>query len=58
MTLLYITDDALLAFRKQAEEDMPIYKSSLVTKTEVINKLAELKDKADQLYQKRQGESD
>jgi hypothetical protein len=57
-TLLYITDDAILAFKKQAEEDFPLYKISLERKMDVLSTLGELKGKVDQLLQKRQGELD
>jgi hypothetical protein len=57
-SLLYIADDVILAFSKQAAEDTPFYKASLEKKTEVMNTLAELVDKADQLLQKRQGKLD
>jgi hypothetical protein len=58
MKSLYIADDALLEFTKQAAEDMPIYKVAFEKKTELMNTLAELTDKANQLLQKRQGELD
>jgi len=57
-SLLYIADDALLAFTKQAAIDMPVYEVSYVAKTNVLNSLKELTDKANQLYQKREGELD
>jgi hypothetical protein len=57
-SLLYIADDAILAFTKQAAEDIPIYKASFEMKSEVMKILTELKDKADQLLQKRKGELD
>jgi hypothetical protein len=56
--LLYIADDPLLAFTKQVAEDIPIYKAAFEKKSELMNVVAELKDKADQLLQKRQGELD
>jgi hypothetical protein len=48
----------VLAFTKQAEEDMPLYEDAFVKKTEVLKTLKELKEKADQLLQKRKGEFD
>jgi len=57
-SLLFIADDAVLAFTKQAAEDIPVYKAASDKKTEVMKTLNELKDKADQLLQKRQGEFD
>nr|AGM32515.1 hypothetical protein [Coptotermes formosanus] len=47
-------DDAILAFKKQAEEDFPLYKISLERKMDVLSTLGELKGKVDQLLQKRQ----
>jgi hypothetical protein len=37
---------------------MPVYKAAIDKKTEVMKTLSELKEKADQLLQKRQGEFD
>jgi hypothetical protein len=57
-SVLYIADDVILALTKQAAEDIPVYKASYDKKTEVLKVLNELKDKAEQLHQKRQGELD
>jgi hypothetical protein len=57
-SLLYIADDAILAFTKQAAEDIPVYKDAFDKKSELMNTLKELTGKADQLFQKRQGELD
>jgi hypothetical protein len=54
--LLCIADDAIFAFQKQAEKDMPFFKTALEMKSAVTNKFLGLKDKADHLLQTRQCE--
>lgn len=51
-------DDAILAFTKQAAEDIPVYQVAFDKLSEVLTTLKELKDKADQLLQKRQAHQD
>jgi hypothetical protein len=57
-SLFCITDNPILAFTKQAALDLVVYEASYVAKAEVLKTVKELADKANQLYQKRQGELD
>ena len=56
MALLYITDEAFVAFIKQVAEDTPIYRNSLEKKNEVISHLREINSKLIQWLQTRDGE--
>jgi predicted RNA-binding Zn ribbon-like protein len=53
---LYIADDAIVAFQKQAQEDIPIFNKSLEVETAIMKELLELKDKVDRLLQTRRCE--
>jgi predicted RNA-binding Zn ribbon-like protein len=53
---LYIADDAIVAFQKQAQEDIPIFNKALKVETAIMKELLELKDKVDRLLQTRQCE--